>query len=174
MMNGQMFQIASIVATSKKALQLSEPIRFSQLEYENKIEFVFLPQKKFLRTEKYTASNVSLWFEQIKKNGIQDIKLLCPYSVKDRQFLGFSNTTESSILCFYKSGKVTYFTADWQFDSMQKKWNILYSEHEWTNPPSKNHILRITLTHFEMYYYRLKNWLKKLSVKILLIFLLLL
>ena len=61
-MNGQMFQIASIVATSKKALQLSEPIRFSQLEYENKIEFVFLPQKKFLRTEKYTASNVSLWF----------------------------------------------------------------------------------------------------------------
>lgn len=121
MMNGQMFQIASIVATSKKALQLSEPIRFSQLEYENKIEFVFLPQKKFFRTEKYTASNVSLWFEQIKKNGIQDIKLLCPYSVKDRQFLGFSNTTESSILCFYKSGKVTYFTADWQFDSMQKK-----------------------------------------------------
>lgn len=47
MMNGQMFQIASIVATSKKALQLSEPIRFSQLEYENKIEFIFLPQKKF-------------------------------------------------------------------------------------------------------------------------------
>ncbi|MFR3386425.1 MAG: hypothetical protein ACLTST_08455 [Lachnospiraceae bacterium] len=48
MMNGQMFQIASIVAASKKALQLSEPIRFSPLEYENKIEFVFLPQKKFL------------------------------------------------------------------------------------------------------------------------------
>ena len=120
-MNGQMFQIASIVAASKKALQLSERIRFSPLEYENKIEFVFLPQKKFFRTEKYTASNVSLWFEQIKKNGIQDIKLLCPYSVKDRQFLGFSNTTESSILCFYKNGKVTYFTADWQFDSVQKK-----------------------------------------------------
>ena len=35
MMNGQMFQIASIVAASKKALQLSEPIRFSPLEYEN-------------------------------------------------------------------------------------------------------------------------------------------
>lgn len=75
MKNGQMFQIASIVAASKKALQLSEPIRFSPLEYENKIEFVFLPQKKFLKTKKYIASNVSLWFEQIKKNGIQDIKL---------------------------------------------------------------------------------------------------
>lgn len=137
MKNGQMFQIASIVAASKKALQLSEPIRFSPLEYENKIEFVFLPQKKFLKTKKYIASNVSLWFEQIKKNGIQDIKLLCPYSVKDRQFLGFSNTTESCILCFFKSGRITYFTADWQFDSVLKKWNILYSEHEWINPPSK-------------------------------------
>ena len=34
-MNGQMFQIASIVAASKKALQLSEPIRFSPLEYRS-------------------------------------------------------------------------------------------------------------------------------------------
>ena len=163
MMNGQMFQIASIVATSKKALQLSEPIRFSQLEYENKIEFVFLPQKKFLRTEKYTASNVSLWFEQIKKSGIQDIKLLCPYSVKDRQFLGFSNTTESSILCFYKSGKVTYFTADWQFDSMQKKWNILYSEHEWTNPPSKKPYFENNINSFRDVLLSIKELAKKIE-----------
>ena len=162
-MNGQMFQIASIVATSKKALQLSEPIRFSQLEYENKIEFIFLPQKKFLRTEKYTASNVSLWFEQIKKSGIQDIKLLCPYSVKDRQFLGFSNTTESSILCFYKSGKVTYFTADWQFDSMQKKWNILYSEHEWTNPPSKKPYFENNINSFRDVLLSIKELAKKIE-----------
>lgn len=86
-------------------MQLSELIRFSQLEYENKIEFVFLPQKKFLRTEKYTASNVSLWFEQIKKNGIQDIKLLCPYSVKDRQFLGFQIQQKGSICVLQKQEK---------------------------------------------------------------------
>ena len=158
-----MFQIASIVAASKKALQLSEPIRFSPLEYENKIEFVFLPQKKFFRTEKYTASNVSLWFEQIKKNGIQDIKLLCPYSVKDRQFLGFSNTTESSILCFYKSGKVTYFTADWQFDSVQKKWNILYSEHEWTNPPSKKPYFENNINSFRDVLLSIKELAEKIE-----------
>lgn len=163
MMNGQMFQIASIVATSKKALQLSEPIRFSPLEYENKIEFVFLPQKKFLRTEKYTATNVSLWFEQIKKSGIQDIKLLCPYSVKDRQFLGFSNTTESAILCFYKSGKVTYFVADWQFDSVQKKWNILYSEHEWTNPPSKKPYFENNINSFRDVLLSIKELAKKIE-----------
>lgn len=136
-MNGQMFQIASIVVASKKAMQLSEPIKYLPLKYENSIEFAFLPKKNFLRTTKYTAPNVSEWFEQIKKNGVQDIKLLCPYSVKDRQLLGFSNTTESSILCFHENGKVTYFVAEWQFDSTQQQWNILYSEHDWTNPPSK-------------------------------------
>lgn len=136
-MNGQMFQIASIVAASKKAIQLSEPIQYFPAKYENRIEFAFLPPNEILKMEKYTAPNVSAWFEQIRKNQVLDVKLLCPYSVKDRNLLGFSNMTESSILCFHRNGKVTYFVADWQFDSVQKNWNILYSEHEWPNPPSK-------------------------------------
>lgn len=136
-MNGQMFQIASIVAASKKAMQLSEPIQYFPAKYENRIEFAFLPPNEILKMEKYTAPNVSAWFEQIRKNQVLDVKLLCPFSVKDRNLLGFSNMTESSILCFHRNGKVTYFVADWQFDSVQKNWNILYSEHEWPNPPSK-------------------------------------
>lgn len=136
-MNGQMFQIASIVAASKKAIQLSEGIQYFPAKYENRIEFAFLPPNEILKMEKYTAPNVSAWFEQIRKNQVLDVKLLCPYSVKDRNLLGFSNMTESSILCFHRNGKVTYFVADWQFDSVQKNWNILYSEHEWPDPPSK-------------------------------------
>ncbi len=132
-----MFQIASIVAASKKAIQLSEGIQYFPAKYENRIEFAFLPPNEILKMEKYTAPNVSAWFEQIRKNQVLDVKLLCPYSVKDRNLLGFSNMTESSILCFHRNGKVTYFVADWQFDSVQKNWNILYSEHEWPDPPSK-------------------------------------
>ena len=89
--------------------------------------------------------------------------MLCPYSVKDRQFLGFSNTTESSILCFYKSGKVTYFTADWQFDSMQKKWNILYSEYEWTNPPSKKPYFENNINSFRDVLLSIKELAKKIE-----------
>lgn len=151
-MNGQMYQIASIVAASKKAMQTSELIRYTRLKYENSIRFLFLPRKKILKTEKYTAPNISEWFEQLKKNGLQDIKLLCPYLVKDRHLLGFSNTTESSILCFFNNGRVTYFVADWQFDSVQSQWNILYSEHEGTNPPSKNHNLKTIQILLERYY----------------------
>ncbi len=136
-MNGQMYQIASIVAASKKAMKLSEAIQYYPAKYENSIKFAFLPQKGFLETEKYIASNVSEWFEQIKINGVLDVKLLCPYTVKDRSRLGFSNTTESCILCFHKNGKVTYFVPDWQFDDVKKQWNILYSENNWSDPPSE-------------------------------------
>lgn len=38
-MNRQMFQIAFIVAASKKAMQLSEPIKYFPAKYENRIEF---------------------------------------------------------------------------------------------------------------------------------------
>ena len=136
-MNGQMYQIASIVAAGKRAMQTGDLIKYIPPKYENSIKFVFLPQKVFLRTKNYTANNVTDWFERLRKNGLQDMKLLCPYSVKDKQLLGFSNTTESLILCFFGNGKVTYFVADWQFDDGQKQWNILYSEHEWPNPPSE-------------------------------------
>lgn len=136
-MNGQMYQICSIVAASKKAIQSGELIQYTPAKYENTIAFSFLPEKKFFGTKKYTAPNVSTWFEYVKSKGLQDVKLLCPFNVKDRQLLGFSNITESVILCFFKGGTVSYFVADWQFDSEKKHWNILYSEHKWPNPPSE-------------------------------------
>jgi len=134
-MNGQMYQICSIVAASKKTIQSEESIKYIPAKYENTIRFSFLPKKKLFRVKKYIAPNVSAWFEYIKNKGLQDIKFLCPFTVKDRQSLGFSNTTESTILCFFKDGTVSYFVADWQFDSGKKQWDILYSEHEWPDPP---------------------------------------
>lgn len=136
-MNGQMYQICSIVAASKKAIQSGSMIKYTPTSYENTIAFSFLPENKLFWAKKHTAPNVSAWFTYMKKKGLLDIKFLCPVTVKDRQLLGFSNTTESSILCFFKSGEISYFVADWQFDSEKKQWNILYSEHEWTCQPLK-------------------------------------
>jgi hypothetical protein len=136
-MNGQMYQICSIVAASKKAIQSDGRFKYSPAKYENTIVFSFLPEKKIFGIEKYTAPNVSAWFEHIRKKGLQDIKFLCPYIEKDRRLLGFSNTTESSIFCFFKGGAVSYFVPDWQFDSEKGQWNILYSEYECPNPPSE-------------------------------------
>lgn len=136
-MNGEMHQICSIVAAGKKAIQSGDGIKYIPSNYENTISFSFLPEKKLLRVEKYTAPDVSAWFQHMLDRGLQDLIFLCPVAVNDRHLLGFSNTTESSILCFLKNGEISCFVPDWQFDPVQKQWSILYSERDWFSPPLK-------------------------------------
>lgn len=134
-MGGELYQIASIVAAGKLAMQTGKPIVYTYAKYENSIRFVFLPRKAFFGTKKAAASNVSAWFAQLKSYGLQDIKMLCPTSVKGRRSLGFSNKSDGLILCFFKDGRVTFFTADWQFSTAKGQWDILYTEQDWENPP---------------------------------------
>ena len=131
-----MYQICCITAAAKKALKEKSALSYTPLKYENKIEFQFLPEKKLFSTKEYKAESVPAWYDYCIKKGLQDLKFLAPAAVKDRGILGFSNTTQSSIICFYKNGKVTYFFAQWEFDSAQKMWNIIYTEQEWKDAPS--------------------------------------
>jgi len=131
-MNGQMYQIAAIVAAAKRAIRNNAEITYKPEKYIDNIRFQFLPSE----TGEYIAPDVPEWFERIKKHGVEDVKLLCPVSVKDKGVLGFSNTTQSSILCFYEDGKVTYFVPIWEFDTKLSGWNIMYTEYEWDNPPT--------------------------------------
>ena len=134
-MNGQMHQICRIAAAARKALSTRSAIAYAPVNYENAIEFQFLPERTLLRTRKYKAENVLSWFEHCRKKGLQDIKVLFPVSVEDRGILGFSNTTQSSIVCFW-SEKVTFFTPHWDFASIHQSWHILYTEREWSNAPA--------------------------------------
>lgn len=134
-MNGEMLQSCRIVAASQKALQEKKTIDYVPVQYENSIVFNFLPQKASFTTKAYKATNVKEWFERCMSDGLLDLKLLAPLSVKDRGILGFSNATQNSIVCFYKNGKVTYFTAYWEFDSTLKLWNVTYTEHLWEDAP---------------------------------------
>lgn len=136
-MNGEMYQICSVVAASKKAIRSGGMIQYMPANYVNTITFSFLPEKKLFGAKKYTAPNVPAWYKHMKKRGLQDIRFLCPVTVKDRQLSGFSNTTGGIILCHLKSGEISCFTADRQADPENNKWNILYSEHEWTGPEMK-------------------------------------
>lgn len=141
-MNGEMYQICSIVAAGKKAIRSGDMIQYIPANHENTITFSFLPEKKLFRAKKYTAPNVSAWFAHMQSRGLRDIKFFCPVAEKNREFLGFSNTTKSAILCYFKSGKTSRFTADWQFDPQKKQWNVLYSEHKRVGPALEKH-------HFE-------------------------
>ena len=127
-MNGEMHQICCIVAAGKRALQYGEPIQYTPAQYENAITFSCLPGKLFSETKRCIAPRIETWFEFLQSKGLQDIALACPTDVTDKTILGFSNTTESSVLCFYQSGETSYFAPNWQFDPEKRLWNTEYSE----------------------------------------------
>ena len=126
-MNGQMHQIACIVAAARKALKTNQEILYHPDQYINKICFQILQSEK----GEVTELSVSDWFENLKEKGLTDLKLFCPISVEDRGILGFSNTTQSSILCFYKYGKTSYFLPNWKSASLGRGWDVTYTEYDW-------------------------------------------
>lgn len=94
------------------------------------MNFSFCPKKKLFIKKVYKANCVALWYEACLKRGLQDIKFLVPPVVKERALLGFSNTSQGTLVCFYRDG-VSCFPAYWEFDQAIKMWNVLYTEHEW-------------------------------------------
>lgn len=125
-MNGQMYQIACIVAAARRALKTNQEILYHPDQYIHKICFQILPSEK----GEVTELSVTDWFEHLKEKGLKDLKLFCPISVEDRGILGFSNTTQSSILCFYKDGKASYFLPNWESASLGRGWDVTYTEYD--------------------------------------------
>ena len=125
-MNGEVYQIASIVSAAKKALKENRDIIYSPQKYVQDVLFRFVSVHG---EEHYIAKNVSEWFEQLKQRKIEEIKLLLPYEVKDRSRLGFSNQSGSMILCFYQDGQVTFFRPYWEFSDKARMWTIYYTEN---------------------------------------------
>lgn len=162
-MNGEMYQVCCIAAAAKKALKENSTLSYTPLKYENEIEFQFLPEKKLFGTKKYKAENVSAWYDYCLKKGLQDVKFLAPIVARDRSILGFSNTTQSSLVCFYERGKVTYFSAQWEFDSVQKMWNILYTEQEWKDAPSGKPHFENNIDNFKSVLSEIKELARKID-----------
>lgn len=169
-MNGEMHQICCIVAAGKRALQYGEPIQYTPAQYENAITFSCLPGKLFSETKRCIAPRIETWFEFLQSKGLQDIALACPTDVTDKTILGFSNTTESSVLCFYQSGETSYFAPNWQFDPEKRLWNTEYSEYRCPDSPSEKPRFENNTDSFDKRCPISKNWLFKSGVKVLPIF----
>ena len=128
-MNGEIAQVCNIVLASKSALKKRNGIKYRPAYYEKETEFIFLDNQK------YKAKNVEEWFEYCIDRGLQNTKFLIPTSVKDRSFLGFVNTSQASLVCFFENNLVTYFIPKWEY--FDNKWYITYTEHKCENPPKK-------------------------------------
>lgn len=163
-MNGQMYQICSIVAAARRALKKRSSICYIPANYENSSQFLCLTRNG---AAPYTAPHVSQWYEHLEEQNLTDIQLYCPTSVRDRGLLGFSNTTQASMVCFFKEDRVTYFISDWKFDSKDRKWNVIYTEHSWNDPPRYGHVLKIIRNLSEVYCTISRTWRSGLDLKTL-------
>lgn len=127
-MKGELYQMCLLTAAAKQALFRGAEFEFEPMKYENKVEFLFLPDIRQSGIPHRTAENAAQWYKYCVKKGLRDIKLVMPTEVEDRQLLGFANTSQSSIICYFKNSEIIAFEPKWEFDQKQKMWNILYTE----------------------------------------------
>lgn len=136
-MNGEMHQICMLVNGARNAMAGRKEFGYIADGYINSIRFRFIPGKTFFGEEAREVHSPREWYESCIREGIDDMKFLAPLLVPDRARLGFSNGNQSCILTFHKDGVVTYWTAAWEFDKTLTKWNVVYQEHKWDNPPAE-------------------------------------
>ncbi len=133
-MNGEMAQMSKIVMSARKALFNNDEIDFVLDKYVLSVKFLFTSRGKIIRKCE-ECNSVRGWFNICKKRNIDDIKFIVPTAVEDRYELGFANSSQGSIVCFWKKGEVTYFSPVWEFDRENHGWNIVYEEHIWKEAP---------------------------------------
>ena len=127
-MKGELFQMCRLTAAAKSALFRGSEFEYEPIPYENKIEFLFLPNIGDCGINERTAESPAKWYEYLTKKGLRDIKLITATDNSDIRMLGFANSLRGCIACFFKNGEVTAFYPSWAFDKEKKMWDIHYTE----------------------------------------------
>ena len=104
-MNGEIEQMSSIVCCARKALYANKDIEFTPSKYVLSIKFVFSSPFVLWRTTE--ANSVEVWYDICQNRGLCDIKFLVPTETMQRHLLGFANTSQGAIVCFWKNGKAS-------------------------------------------------------------------
>jgi len=142
-MHRELYQICRVAAAARHALRYGVAMEYQPLNYERKIEFRCLPEKRRLRLpfERRSGGQFSLfdsvesWFAFCVRRKLEAVQLLLPTSAWERQEMGCPNSTESALGCRYQGGETTYCSADWLFDPARHRWDIRYTEYTWAAPP---------------------------------------
>ena len=127
-MNGEIEQMSKIVISARKALYDNKDIDFTAEKYILSVRFVFAPQFPFFKSVK--ANSVSEWFNVCKKRRLDDIKFLTPTKTPYIHLLGFANTSQSVIICYWENKKPTFFIPVWMYDEKENGWNVVYTERK--------------------------------------------
>lgn len=128
-MKGELYQMCMLTAAAKSALFGGSDFEYAPIAFENKVEFLFLNNITQCGVKDRTAKTPEEWYKNCVKKGLRDIKLIMRTEIEDRAVLGFANTSQSFMLCYFKNGEITAFVPRWEFDRSLKEWDILYTEY---------------------------------------------
>ena len=133
-MNGEIEQMSNIVISARKALYVNGEIEFAPSPFILEMKFIFAP--KLFARKTLEVDSAQKWFDICKQRGLDDIKFIIP-TASDRLLVGFSNTSQGSIVCFWKKGKVSCFSPWWKFDRKRNGWRVIYREQAGINLEKK-------------------------------------
>lgn len=142
-MKGEVFQLCSVITAAKNALNTQTFIQYEPLSYERGTVFQFVPEAEGQKGE--TIEGVDSWYARCVYNGMEDVKILAPTAVKDRRVLGFVNTSQNIMLCFYPDDVIHMWMPRWVMDKDRKGWHIIYTEKIWRITRRVSLNTRITL-----------------------------
>lgn len=136
-MNGEVGLACRLTAAARNAIKTGE-FRFVKHPYENSISFVFCERKRLMGTEpEYVAKTPEEWFERLKADGVTDVFMVMPYAVKDRNRLGFVNTSGATVFVKNRAGQVSRFLPQWIADNVNRVWNIVIHEDFMEDAPAE-------------------------------------
>lgn len=124
-MNGEIQQASDIVISARKSLYENKEIDFTPRKHVLSIQFVFAPR---LFRKPITAHSVCKWFNICLQRGLKDIKFIIPSNRANRHLLGFANTSQSAIICFWEKASISRFYPTWEFDREKAGWRVRYTE----------------------------------------------
>lgn len=126
-MNVEIQQASNIVISARKALFGKPEVDFALGENVSGVHFLFAP-KCFL-FKPLEIHSVYEWFTVCLRRELKDIKFLVPAHTEQKHLLGFANTSQCAIVCFWKRGRVSCFCPVWRYNRKQEGWHVFYSEH---------------------------------------------
>lgn len=125
-MNGEICDLCLLALSANKALHEHTVFSMPDAQYIAERRFVFSDGFGF-------ADSSDKWFRISQKRGMKYVRLFLPDRVKDRNLIGFSNTSRAFLAIVQGDGTVLRMEPEWIWLKNKKAWCVTCRESFWNH-----------------------------------------
>ena len=126
-MNGEVFDLCVIALSARRALSEHTPFTMQGSKYIAERRFIFCDGYGY-------TDSAEEWYRISRKRGMSSIRLFLPVSVKDRNHLGFINTSSGFLAVVQENGTVLRMDPEWTWLKSRNAWRVIYRESPMNQP----------------------------------------